>query len=200
MIEPFGCFLRQKFNDDCDNPNPASIANDYCFDALYDSTQAAAQQLAELNKFLLKGQYKSSVGSEISLNAMNIPEGSVKVNSGGRVLEENIHYTVDYTMGRVRIIDQGVLSSSEPIRITLENNSLFNFQSKRFMGAHMDYKVNNDFIVGASILNLTEKPLTQKINIGDEPISNTILGFTSSYSTDSRLLTKFVDKLSLIHI
>ena len=198
MVEPFGCFLREKFNDDCDSPNPASIANAYCFDALYDSTQAAAQQLAELNKFLLKGEYKSSVGSEISLNAMNIPEGSVKVNAGGRVLEENIHYTVDYTMGRVRIIDEGVLSSSEPIRITLENNSLFNFQSKRFMGAHVDYKVSNEFIIGASVLNLTEKPLTQKINIGDEPISNTILGFNGSYSTDSRFLTKIIDKIPLI--
>ena len=212
--EPFGCALRKKFvaidsitqlpieSIDCDNPSPLTtyynIANLYCFDALYDSTQAAAQQSAELNKFILKGQYKSSVGSEISLNAMNIPEGSVNVTSGGRSLEENIHYTVDYTMGRVRIIDEGVLSSSEPIRITLENNSLFNFQSKTFMGAHIDYKVNKNFILGASALNLTEKPLTQKINIGDEPISNTIVGLNGSYSTDSRLLTKLIDKLPLI--
>ena len=197
MLEPFGCFLREKFGDNCDIPLD-EIANKYCFDALYDSTQAAAQQLAELNKFLLKGQYKSSVGSDISLNAMNIPEGSVKVSSGGRALEENIHYTVDYTMGRVRIIDQGVLSSSEPIRITLENNSLFNFQSKRFMGAHIDYRFNKDFILGASALNLTEKPLTQKVNIGDEPISNTIIGLNGSYSKDSRFLTKMIDKIPLI--
>jgi len=211
--EPFGCALRQKFvlqdengnlmeSIDCDNPSVFTeyydIANLYCFDALYDSTQAAAQQSAELNKFLLKGSYKSSVGSEISLNAMNIPEGSVKVTSGGRLLEENIHYTVDYTMGRVRIIDEGVLSSSEPIRITLENNSLFNFQSKTFMGAHIDYKVNNDFVLGATALNLTEKPLTQKVNIGDEPISNTIIGLNGSYSKDSRFLTKLIDKLPLI--
>ncbi len=202
---PFGCALRKQFsgiNIDCDNPNTSDpfydVANLYCFDALYDSTQAAAGQIAELNKFLLRGQYKSSVGSEISLNAMNIPEGSVKVSSGGRILEENIHYTVDYTMGRVRIIDEGVLGSSEPIRITLENNSLFNFQSKRFMGAHLDYKVNKDFIIGASALNLTEKPLTQKINIGDEPISNTIVGLNTAYSTESRFLTKLIDKLPLI--
>ena len=197
MVEPFGCFLREKFGDNCDFPED-EIANNYCFDALYDSTQAAAQQLAELNKFLLRGQYKSTTGSEISLNAMNIPEGSVNVSSGGQSLEENIHYTVDYTMGRVRIIDEGVLSSSEPIRITLENNSLFNFQSKRFMGAHLDYRINKDFIIGASALNLTEKPLTQKINIGDEPISNTIIGVNSAYSKDSRFLTKMIDKLPLL--
>ena len=198
MLEPFGCYLREKFGDNCDMPSVDNIANNYCFDALYDSTQAAAQQLAELNKFLLRGQYKSSIGSEITLNAMNIPEGSVQVTSGGRSLEENIHYTVDYTMGRVRIIDEGILSSSEPIRITLENNSLFNFQSKRFMGAHLDYRLNKDFIVGLSALNLTEKPLTQKINIGDEPISNTIVGLNTSYSQDSRFFTKLIDKIPLI--
>ena len=209
--EPFGCALRKKFvntegtyslNNDCEDISSDDpyydVASLYCFDALYDSTQAAAQQIAELNKFILRGRYKSSVGSEISLNAMNVPEGSVKVTSGGRSLEENIHYTVDYTMGRVRIIDEGVLSSSEPIRITLENNSLFNFQSKTFMGAHIDYKVNDDFILGATALNLTEKPLTQKINIGDEPISNTIVGLNGSYSKDSRFLTKIIDKLPLI--
>ena len=82
--------------------------------------------------------------------------------------------------------------------ISLENNSLFNFQSKRFMGAHLDYRFNKDFVLGASILNLTEKPLTQKINIGDEPISNTIWGLNGAYSTDSRFITKIIDKIPLI--
>ena len=198
MTEPFGCFLRNKLGGDCDNIDPNSIANKYAFEALYDSTQYAAQQIPELNRFLLKGQYKSSVSSDISLNAMNIPQGSVRVTSGGTQLEENIHYTVDYTMGSVKIIDQGILNSSSPIMISLENNSLFNFQTKRFLGAHLDYKINNDFLLGASILNLTEKPLTQKINIGDEPISNTIWGFNGAYSTESRFLTKVIDKIPLI--
>ena len=198
MTNPFGCFLREKLGGDCDNIDPNSIASKYAFEALYDSTQYAAQQIPELNRFLLKGQYKSSVSSDISLNAMNIPQGSVRVTSGGTQLEENIHYTVDYTMGSVKIIDQGILNSSSPIMISLENNSLFNFQTKRFLGAHLDYKINKDFILGASVLNLTEKPLTQKINIGDEPISNTIWGFNGAYSTESRFLTKVIDKIPLI--
>ena len=199
MTNPFGCFLREKLGGDCDNIDPNSIASKYAFEALYDSTQYAAQQIPELNRFLLKGQYKSSVSSDISLNAMNIPQGSVRVTSGGTQLEENIHYTVDYTMGSVKIIDQGILNSSSPIMISLENNSLFNFQTKRFLGAHLDYKINKDFILGASVLNLTEKPLTQKINIGDEPISNTIWGFNGAYSTESRFLTKMIDKIPLIN-
>ena len=132
MVNPFGCFLREKLGGNCESIDPNSIASKYAFEALYDSTQYAAQQIPELNRFLLKGQYKSSVSSDISLNAMNIPQGSVRVTSGGTQLEENIHYTVDYTMGSVKIIDQGILNSSSPIMISLENNSLFNFQTKRF--------------------------------------------------------------------
>ena len=70
-----------------------------------------AQQFPELNKFRLKGSYKSSSGSEISLNAMNVPEGSVTVTAGSQMLVENQHYTVDYMLGRVTIIDEGILNS-----------------------------------------------------------------------------------------
>ncbi len=132
------------------------------------------------------------------LNAMNVPQGSVKVTAGGRQLTEGSDFTVDYTLGRVTIINQGILESGTPIKISLENNSLFNIQTKTLVGSHFDYKISDDFNVGATILNLTERPLTQKVNIGDEPISNTIWGLNTSYRTQSRLLTRLVDALPLI--
>src|SRR5690606_6824817 len=52
--------------------------------------------------------------------------------------------------------------------------------------------------LGGTIMNLTEKPLTQKVNIGDEAISNTIWGMDLNYSTDSRWLTRLVDKIPFI--
>ena len=132
------------------------------------------------------------------MNALNVPQGSVTVTAGGIKLTENVDYTVDYTMGRVKIINEGILNSGTPIRISLENNSLFSIQTKRFSGAHLDYRLSKDFNLGASILNLTERPLTQKINSGDEPISNTIWGVDGTYYTESRFLTRLVDKLPLI--
>ena len=66
------------------------------------------------------------------------------------------------------------------------------------MGTHLDYKFSDNFNVGATLMNLTERPLTQKVNMGDEPISNTIWGLNTSYRTESRLLTKLIDKLPLI--
>ena len=142
-VEPFGSYLRTKFQD---AGISQEITDTYIFDALYDSTKTAASQLAELNKFLLKGQYKSSSGADIPLNAMYIPEGSVSVTMGGVALEENIHYTVDYNLGRVKIIDEGILSSGQQIDVNLESNSGYSNTTKRYLGLHADYKFNDDLL------------------------------------------------------
>ena len=187
--EPFGSYLRNQFCGD------TTLADKYGYYALYDSTKTAAQQQPEKNKFSLRGTYQSSSGSDIPLNAINVPQGSVKVTAGGRQLTENVEYTVDYTLGRVKIIDEGILRSNTPISISLESNSLFNLQTKTMIGSRFDYVFHKDLQVGATILRLTERPLTQKVNIGDEPIANTMVGFDGNYRTDSRFLTKMLDKL-----
>jgi cell surface protein SprA len=194
-LEPFGKTLRTFMKN---AGVPTSVINKYVYSELYDSTQTKARQISSKNKFLLKGTYQSSVSSDIALNALNVPEGSVVVTAGGIKLTENVDYTVDYTLGRVKIINQGLLSSGTAIKISLESNSLYSFQTKTFIGTHLDYKFSNNFNLGATILNLTERPLTEKVNIGDEPISNTIWGLNGSYSTSSQFLTTMVDKLPFL--
>jgi cell surface protein SprA len=196
LLEPFGSDLRKMITGG--DVNKDKIANKYVFEELYDSTQTKARLIAKKNKFFLAGSYQSSSSSEIQLNAMNVPRGSVKVTAGGISLIEGQDYTVDYTLGRVKILNQGYIESGTPIQISLENNALFNLQTKTLMGTHLDYKFSDNFTVGGTIMNLTERPLTQKVNMGDEPISNTIWGLNASYRTDSRLLTTLVDKLPFI--
>ena len=198
VLEPFGKDLRDSIFDPANPKASLELADKYCFDSLYTMTKSMARQYPDKNKFVLDGFYKSAAGSEISLNALNVPAGSVKVTAGGIQLQENVDYTVDYTLGRVRIINEGILNSGTAINISLESNEMFNVQTKRLMGAHIDYKINRDFVVGATILNLNERPLTQKVNYGDEPMSNTIWGMNLSYRTQSRLITRFVDALPLI--
>lgn len=191
VLEPFGSYLRSKIGDD-------NIADQFAYDSLYTLTKNGAQQYPEKNKFIIEGFYKSSSGSEISLNALNVPQGSVKVTAGGVALVENVDYTVDYTLGRVRIMNEGVLNSGTPINISLESQSYFNIQTKRLMGTHIDYRISENFNIGGTVLNLTERPLTQKVNYGSDPISNTIWGMDFAYQTQSRFITKVVDKLPFL--
>lgn len=194
LVEPFGQDLAAKFL-----PGEQALIDKYTFTALYDSTQTIAKQLFQnQNRYVIKGNYQSEISSEFSLNAINVPEGSVKVFAGTMPLTEGVDFTVDYQGGRVSIINQALLTSGQPIRITTENNELFGLQQKSLFGTRLDYRVNNKLNLGGTFMNLTEKPLTQKVNIGEEPISNTIWGADINYSSSSRFLTKLVDKLPFI--
>jgi cell surface protein SprA len=195
-IEPFGQTLNTKLTA-TGGLAPYQVEN-IVYQELYDSTKTAAQQLPSKNRFLIKGSYKSSVSSDIALNALNVPEGSVTVTAGGAKLVEGVDYTVDYNLGRVKILNQGILEAQTPIKVQLESNSMFGFQSKSLVGAHFNYEFNKDFNWGATVMNLTEKPLTQKVNIGNEPISNTVLGTDISFRREVPFLTKMVDFLPVI--
>lgn len=188
VVEPFGSHLRKMLED-------PDLGDKYAFDSLYTTTKFRAQQFPEQNRFLLEGRYKSAAGSEIPLNALNIPQGSVVVTAGGVPLTENVDYTVDYTLGRVRIINEGILNSGTPIRISLESSSLFNIQTKTLMGTHIDHRVNDNLNIGGTIMRLSERPLTQKVNYGDEPIANTIWGLHTTYQTESLFLTRMLDRI-----
>jgi cell surface protein SprA len=188
FVEPFGKDLRNLLGDN-------DIANKYCFDSLYTLTISQAQQYPDKNKYYLEGRYKSESGSEISLNGMNIPQGSVRVMAGGITLTEGIDYTVDYAMGRVKIINQGYLSSGTPITVSTESHQLFSMTTKRMMGLRASYELSKDFNLGATLLNLHEKPITNKVNYGEEPMSNTLWGFDFNYKKEVNFITKLVDLL-----
>lgn len=193
VLEPFGAHIEKKLQS-----IPASIREKYIFKELYDSTLTVASRAAEKNKYRLQGSYKSSGGSEISLNAFNIPRGSVIVTAGGLRLTENVDYSVDYTSGRITILNNGLLESGTPIQVALESQSLFNLQTKTLIGTHLDYRFSENFNIGGTVMHLRERPLTQKVAFGDEPIANTIWGLNTSYFTESNLLTKWIDKLPLV--
>lgn len=189
-VEPFGRSLAKQF-DESDFPK----ANNYIFNELYDSTRVIASNIQSKNRYKIKGSYRSSSGSEIALNALNIPQGAVVVTANGVTLQENVDYTVDYTLGRVKIINESILNSGSNIKVTLESNSLFSVQQKSLWGTRMDYKANRDLTIGGTFLRFTERPITQKVAIGDEPVSNMILGLDVNHKTDAPFLTRWLDKL-----
>ena len=190
--EPFGTYLQQKFQQD-----PA-LANYYCFYSLYDSTRFSAVQQPQFNKFFIRGSYQGSSTNEIALGSTNVPRGSVRVTANGAQLVENSDFIVDYNLGRVKIVNAALLNSGAIIRVSSESNNLFQIQQRSMMGARFDYKQSKDLVLGSTFMFMTERPLTPKVNIGEEPISNLVIGIDGAYTRNSRLLTKLVDKLPFI--
>lgn len=199
VLEPFGSSLAKQFYT---VPNdPASIhplSQKYLYPQLYDSTITRAREFPEFNRYIIRGRYKSSISSEISLGGFNIPKGSVVVTAGGRTLTEGTDYTIDYNLGRIKILNESYLNSGQPVRVAFEDNSTFGFNQQGFFGTRFDYFISDKINFGATFLHLNERPFTQKVNYGDDPISNSIYGFDMRYSGDAPWLTRAIDKIPLI--
>jgi len=185
-VEPFGEHLADVLGD----PN-----SQYVFDELYNQLPNTldAERLAQ--RYSLAGRYKGEVGGGIPLGAFNVPEGSVKVTANGMELVEGVDYTVDYQLGQVTIINEQLKNSGVPINISMENQSMFNMQKKRFMGLNVDHHISDNFLVGGTIVNYQERPLTQKVQFGAEPVSNTIFGLHTEYTGESEFLTRLTNKI-----
>ena len=159
-VEPFGDYLFDKLANDSqeyyDIPETYNAnQKKYVFRTLYRSTKTQAeQQESQKNKLQLKGTYKSTGSDGIPIGAFNIPQGSVTVTAGGRTLVEGVDYTVNYQLGRVQILDPSLQNSNTPINISVENNSLFGQQNKRFTGLDIQHKFSDELQLGGTFLNL----------------------------------------------
>ncbi len=192
VVEPFGRFLGNAIGSE-------SIAKNYVYTELYDSTLTVARQYQDKNKFVLQGEYQASSGNTIKLNAMNVPRGSVIVTAGGVPLTENSDYTVDYNMGTVTITNQSLIDAGTNISVSLENQSTFSMQRKTLLGLDLDYAFNKDFHIGGTIMHYGEKALTEKVSIGDELVKNTIWGVNASYNTKFMWLTNLLNKIPTVN-
>ena len=192
VVEPFGSYLASQISNKAD-------ADRYCYYELYDSTQTVARQFQDKNKFILQGEYQASSGATIRLNAMNVPRGSVVVTAGGVQLTENSDYTVDYNMGIVTITNQSIIDSGANISVSLENQSMFSTQRKTLLGLDLNYAFTKDFNIGATVMNFSEKPLTEKVSLGDELINNTIWGMNVSYNKSFMWLTNWLNYIPTVN-
>ncbi|TZF92615.1 cell surface protein SprA [Chryseobacterium panacisoli] len=188
-VQPFGKFLEAKLG----TSDPQ-----YVFQDLYtkQKQQASASNLSQ--RYTMEGRYKGVQGQGISLGAVNVPQGSVKVAANGVQLTEGVDYTVDYMLGTVTIINENVKQSGQAINISLENQLTFNTQRKRFLGLNLERRFSENFILGGTVINYSESPLTQKVNFGQEAVNNTMAGINLMYNNQAPYLTRLTNKLPMV--
>jgi cell surface protein SprA len=194
VLEPFGRDL-----DSLAFPGAQAIANNYVFQQLYDTIKVVAQTFASVDQYYLQGQAKGTASADVSLGAFNVPQGSVKVTAGGQTLRENIDYTVDYTNGSVKVINQSIINSGVPVNVSYENNASYGTQTQGFMGLRLDYiaksTATESLSFGGTIERLNQRPYFTKTNYGDDPIRNTMYGADVNYRSQWPGLTRFLNKV-----
>lgn len=192
-VEPFGKTLAEKLK------RPEWIEQ-YCYPELYEMTPTAARQVAEKDKFLLRGEYKAAQSGTISLGAIGVTPGSVRVTAGGVLLTENVDYTVNYGMGTVTIINESIVNSGTRVDVSLENKGFALLQRKTMLGLDANYHFTPQMVLGATAMYLSEMPLTTKVAVGNESLRNFLWGANFSMDIESMRLTNILDWIPFLNL
>ena len=196
-VEPFGSYMRDYL---VKRGVAADKAEKYAFTELYDSTKTVAKQIAEKNKYQIVGQFKGSAANVISLDAYNVPQGSVVVTAGGITLKEGIDYSVDYSAGEVTILNQSIIDAGTAVNVSLESNTDFGQTRKTMFGLNWEYDFTKNFQLSGTIQHLSEQALTTKVSMGSEPLKNTLWGINLNWRKESQWLTNVLDKIPFLHL
>lgn len=196
-VEPFGSYMRDYL---VKRGVTADKAEKYAFTELYDSTKTVAKQIAEKNKYQIVGQFKGSAANVISLDAYNVPQGSVVVTAGGITLKEGTDYSVDYSAGEVTILNQSIIDAGTAVNVSLESNTDFGQTRKTMFGLNWEYDFTKNFQLSGTIQHLSEQALTTKVSMGSEPLKNTLWGINLNWRKESQWLTNVLDKIPFLHL
>ena len=196
-VEPFGSYMRDYL---VKRGVAADKAEKYAFTELYDSTKTVAKQIAEKNKYQIVGQFKGSAANVISLDAYNVPQGSVVVTAGGVTLKEGTDYSVDYSAGEVTILNQSIIDAGTAVNVSLESNTDYGQTRKTMFGLNWEYDFTKNFQLSGTIQHLSEQALTTKVTMGSEPLKNTLWGINLNWRKESQWLTNVLDKIPFLHL
>jgi len=184
VLQPFGRNMPPEI------PNVDSLR----YLSVYDETVTFARQNNIKDKFIMTGTYSGEASAVYQLG-YTLVENSVKVNLNGRDLTAGIDYYMDYSMGQLTIRNDAALVPGANLKITYEENDLFQLASKTLFGVRGQIDFSKRTKLGFSALTLTQQTLSDKVRIGEEPLSNSIYGVDFNTSADLPFLTKAIDKI-----
>ncbi|MFH5884969.1 cell surface protein SprA [Halalkalibaculum sp. DA3122] len=193
-LEPFGSRIETVLSQ---TSLAESEIDRLAFSELYTEKRVNASQNSKNNFYRISGTSKGSVSDSYSLG-FSLVEGSVNVYANGQELQEGTDYTVDYSIGNITILNERYLARGQEIRIEYENNQFTQIERKTFTGVRAEYDINSDITLGSTYFRLKERPLQDKIRIGDAPINNSVIGFDANARFDMPWMTRAIDRVPLL--
>lgn len=200
-VEPFRKGLRDYFSL---KGNP-QIAEQYVFDAVYDTTVEVARLQTSRDRFIISGAATGTAsggGNRISLGAFNLAPGSVRVTLDGVALRENTDYYVEYYTGQVTLTNPRATLPNANLGIEYEQQDLFNLATRTMLGLRADMDVlkrrNVQSSMGMTFMLYNQSLVLDRVRLGDEPVRNSMIGFDGSLNLDAPWLTKALDALPFL--
>ncbi|HOJ02495.1 MAG TPA: cell surface protein SprA [Bacteroidota bacterium] len=178
-------------------PNqPLTKIEPFLFPDIYTNTKSQAR-LSANDKIMIAGTTRGS-SSAIYQLGFNVVAGSVRVTLNGSPLTPGVDYTVNEQVGSVQILKEEALAPGARLDIEYEKQDLFTFASKTLLGARGEVEINKDSYFGFTWMSLSQKTLSDKVRIGEEPISNAMFGIDAKTTLDLPVLTDALNTLPFL--
>ncbi len=152
-------------------------------------------------RFQLRLRYEAVGGNDrstLSLNALQIKEGSEQLTSGGRLLTRGIDYSIDYSTGQVTFLDPEALFGTGSAQVTarFEQQDLFAVAPTTILGLTSRYSLGT--LGSVNLLGVFQREATayNRPQLGFEAKANLVGGVTTDLHFQSRAVTRFFDRLT----
>lgn len=194
-VEPF----RQGLIDYFDNLGKRQIADRYTYGDVYDTTWDIAKINTARDRFIISGEVSGASSNRIRLGAFNLAPGSVRISLDGAPLREFQDFVVDYFSGTVQLRNPRAMLPNANLKIEFEQQDIFQIATKTLAGLRADYnifdkrRVRSD--LGFIIMHYNQAAVIDQVQLGQEPVANTMIGFDYKLNWDMPFLTRALDFL-----
>lgn len=205
-LEPFGRRVLQYFDEQ--NRRNSKVRRDetFYFPELYTTSAdivrgsgQGSQKFFKNGQISIRPKFSGGVSSTLNLNAFNIVDGSVKVNIGGRQLQENVDYRVDYNSGTVTLLKPDLISTGQ-VSVDYETHDIFTTSTKTVLGFRTEVPILDRGLFGVSLMNFSMRLPSLKTRQGEEPLSNWIAGIDASYNLETPFVTTALNYLPFFNL
>jgi cell surface protein SprA len=193
-LEPWAAGMLRLYSE-LFKANTADI-DEYTFEEVYTQTKTLARQSSR-DKIIITGNTRGSASAVYNLG-FNVVPGSVRVTLNGSPLTPGVDYTVDEQVGTVRLTREEALVPDAKVEIDYEKQDLFTFASKTLVGARGEVDLGENSYFGFTFMSLNQKTLSDKVRIGEEPISNSMFGIDAKTTLDLPVITDALNTLPFI--
>jgi cell surface protein SprA len=194
-VEPF----RQGLIDYFEKQGTPALADQYTYPDIYDTVRVVAERNTARNRFIIAGEISGRSAGKISLGAFNLAPGSVRVFLDGRQLREFQDYVVDYFSGTLTLRNPSASAPGANLRVEYEQQDIFQIATKTLAGIRGDYLLYDGrratATLGFTFMHFNIAAINDRVQLGNEPIANTIFGLDGKLEWDTPWLTKALDFL-----